>query len=113
MILERAAKALLVLAVLLWIGVSVYVVAQDEAKRAQARIPNVSRIAKAWNSIPDQTRRYNESMAKAEALLRVRFGNQVLDLNEERRAKLEEDRRQATVGHYKAARQAYSKRSML
>ena len=45
-------------------------------------------------------------MAKAEALLHARFDGQVLDLNEERRLKLEEERRKACVGYYKAAREA-------
>ena len=70
------------------------------------RLPNLPRITKAWNSIPEQTEIWNQNMARAEALLRVRFGNQVLDLNEERRAKLEEERRKACVGYYKAAREA-------
>lgn len=73
------------------------------------RLPNVSRIARAWNSIPESTQQWNVAMAKAEALLRARFGNQVLDLNEERRNKLEEERRHACVGYYKAAREALLK----
>ena len=48
-------------------------------------------------------------MAKADALLHVRFGNQVLDLNEERRAKLEGERRKACVGYYRVAREALLK----
>jgi hypothetical protein len=78
------------------------VVAQEKI----ARLPNVSRIARAWNSIPEQTEIWNVNMARAEALLRARFGGQVLDLNEERRQKLEEERRKASVGYYKAAREA-------
>ena len=69
-------------------------------------VPNVSRIARAWNSIPEQTEIWNVNMARAEALLRARFGGQVLDLNEERRQVLEEKRRQACVGYYKAAKEA-------
>lgn len=42
-------------------------------------------------------------MARADALLHARFDGQVLDLNEERRAKLEQERRKACVGYYKAA----------
>jgi hypothetical protein len=45
-------------------------------------------------------------MARAEALLRARFGGQVLDLNEARRQALEDERRKACVGYYKAAREA-------
>lgn len=67
------------------------------------RLPNINRIAKAWNSIPEETQIWNTNMARAEALLRARFGGQVLDLNEERKAKLEEERRRACVGYYKAA----------
>lgn len=70
------------------------------------RIPNVSRIAKAWNSISEETKGWNQAMAKAEALLRARFGGQVLDLNDERRVALDEERRKACAGYYKAAREA-------
>lgn len=70
------------------------------------RFPNVPRIAKAWNSLPEQTQIWNQNMARAEALLRARFGGQVLDLNEERRQALEDERRKACVGYYKAAREA-------
>lgn len=70
------------------------------------RLPNLSRIVKAWNSIPEQTEIYNKNMARAEMLLHARFDGQVLDLNEERRAQLEIERRKACVGYYKAAREA-------
>jgi len=70
------------------------------------RLPNIHRISKAWNSIPEQTTIWNQNMAKVEALLHARFDGQVLDLNEERRLKLEEERRKACVGYYKAAREA-------
>jgi hypothetical protein len=73
------------------------------------RIPNLPRIAKAWNSLNEQTEIWNKNTARAEALLHARFGGQVLDLNEERRAKLEEERRKACVGYYKEAREALLK----
>lgn len=73
------------------------------------RLPNVPRIAKAWNSIPEQDQIWLQNMNRADALIRVRFSNQVLDLNEERRLKLEEERRKACVGYYKAAREAMIK----
>jgi len=70
------------------------------------RIPNLPRIAKAWNSLNGSTLERNQALNKADALLHVRFGNQALDLNEERRAKLDEERRKACVGYYKQAREA-------
>ena len=70
------------------------------------RLPNIPRIAKAWNSIPETTTHWNEALAKAERLLQARFGGQVLDLNEERRNALEEERRKRCVRYYKAAREA-------
>ena len=73
------------------------------------RLPNVHRIATAWNSIPEQTEIWNKNMARAEALLHARFSGQVLDLNEERRNALEEERRKACVGYYKQAREALLK----
>jgi hypothetical protein len=82
------------------------VVAQE---KISPRFPNLSRIAKAWNSIPEETETYNKNMARAEALLHARFGGQVLDLNEERRAQLEIERRKSSVGYYKAAREALLK----
>ena len=48
-------------------------------------------------------------MAKAERLFWARFGGQVLDLNEERRNALEDERRKRCVGYYKAAREALLK----
>ncbi len=68
--------------------------------------PNIPRIVKAWNSIPEETEIWNKNLARAEALLRARFGGQVLDLNEERRTQLETERRKACVDYYKAAREA-------
>src|ERR1051326_14366 len=73
------------------------------------RIPNLPRIVKAWNSLNEQTETWNKNMARAEALLHARFGGQVLDLNEERRNALEEERRKACVGYYKQAREALLK----
>jgi len=78
-------------------------------EKIASRLTNLPRIAKAWNSIPEQTEIWNKNMARAEALLHARFAGQVLDLNEERRAKLEEERRKACVGYYKAAREALLK----
>ena len=67
------------------------------------RLPNISRIAKAWNSINPHVEDVNKNMARAGALLHASFGGRVLDLNEERRAQLELERRKARVGYYKAA----------
>lgn len=70
------------------------------------RLPNIPRIAKAWNSIAEATEDWNKYTARAEALLHARFDGQVLDLNEERRTQLEIERRKACAGYYKAAREA-------
>jgi hypothetical protein len=75
-------------------------------ERIVPRLPNISRIAKAWNSIPEQTEVWNKNMARADALLHARFDGQVLDLNEQRRMQLETERRKACFGYYKAAREA-------
>jgi|GEM_PF-6929516 len=75
-------------------------------EKSSPRLPNLSRIVKAWNSIPEQTEIYTKNMARAEMLLHARFDGQVLDLNEERRNALEMERRKACVGYYKAAREA-------
>jgi hypothetical protein len=73
------------------------------------RFPNLPRIVKAWNSLNEQTEVWNKNMARAEALLHARFDGQVLDLNEERRAQLELERRKRCVGYYKEAREALLK----
>ena len=75
-------------------------------ERIVPRLPSISRIAKAWNSIPDETEVWNKNMARADALFHARFDGQLLDLNEERRARLETERRKVCVGYYKAAREA-------
>jgi hypothetical protein len=79
--------------------------AQD-VKIISSQTPNLNRIAKAWNSFAETTQEWNKAMARADMLLHARFGNQVLDLNEERRAQLEIERRKACVGYYKQAREA-------
>ena len=94
------------LAPLALIPLLVCIAAAQEVKIISERLPNFPRIAKAWNSLGATTHEWNEATAKAEALLRVRFGNQVLDLNEERKALLEIERRKACVGYYKQAREA-------
>jgi hypothetical protein len=92
--------------IILTLSLVCLVVAQE---KITSRIPNLPRIAKAWNSLAEQTEIWNKNTARAEALLHARFDGQVLDLNEERRAKLEEERRKACVGYYKQAREALLK----
>ena len=87
----------------------VCIAAAQDVKIISERLPNLPRIAKAWNSLTETTQDWNKAMARADMLLHARFGNQVLDLNEERRAQLEIERRKACVGYYKQAREALLK----
>jgi len=66
------------------------------------RVPKVSRIAKAWNSIAPATQEYNEAMGHADRLLHERFNPKILISNPD-------DKRRETVGQYKAAREALLK----
>lgn len=74
-----------------------------------SRAPNYPRIVRAWNSIPETTRLWNQAMAKSELLLHARFDGRVIELNEERRQALEDVRRKSCVGHYKEARESLLK----
>lgn len=69
---------------------------------AQSRLPNVSQIQRAWNSIPKATEEYNEAMGHADRLLHERFNPKILVTSPD-------EKRRETVGHYKAAREALLK----
>jgi hypothetical protein len=75
----------------------------------EVRIPNVSRIAKAWNGIVPEAEQSNQSLAKLDLLLHARFQPKVVELNAERRQKLEDERRKACVGYYKSAKESMIK----
>jgi electron transfer flavoprotein alpha/beta subunit len=66
------------------------------------RIPNLPRIAKAWNSIQPATEEWNAAMGKADHLLHDRFNLKVM------LAEPDQSRRE-TVAAYKAAREALLK----
>jgi hypothetical protein len=97
------------LAPLVLIPFLICIAAAQDVKIISERLPNRDRIVNAWNSINPATQEWNVAMAKAEALLHVRFGNQGVDLNEERKATLELERRKACVGYYKQALNALEK----
>ena len=69
---------------------------------ASDRIPNISRIARAWNSIPDTIKQHDEAMGHANRLVQERFNPKILVANPD-------EKRRETVGHYKAAKEALLK----
>lgn len=100
-------KAKRILALCLVLVLAGIVFAQDV--KIISRVQNVGRIVRAWNSIPPQTQEWNQAMSKADLLLHARFTTHLVDLNEERRQKLEDERRRACVGYYKQARESLIK----
>lgn len=67
-----------------------------------SRVPNLPRIARAWNSIVDQTVIWNQSSEKADKLLHERFNEKILIADPDAK-------RRETVLHYKVAREALLK----
>ena len=66
------------------------------------RIPNLSRIARAWNSLGPTTKEWNAAMEKADALIHERFNPKIVVVDPDAR-------RQESVANYKAAREALLK----
>ena len=73
------------------------------------RLPNVPRIARNWNSIVKENEESSQALNKLDLLLHARFVPKVIEVSEERRQKVEDDRRKACVTYYKQAREALLK----
>ena len=63
------------------------------------RLPNLSRIARAWNSLGPSTKAWNEAMEKADALIHERFNPKLVIADPDAK-------RRESVANYKAAREA-------
>lgn len=74
-------------------------VAQD---KIISRTPNVSKLARVWNSMIQPSSEFNSEMEKAQALLKRRFDPRIVDADPEAS-------RKQCVAHYKAAREALLK----
>lgn len=66
------------------------------------RVPNRSRIARAWNAISPATKEWNEAMSKADYLLHERFSPKIVVVDPDQK-------RNESVAAYKAAREALLK----
>jgi N12 class adenine-specific DNA methylase len=74
-----------------------------------SHVPNVARIARNWNALNPLTQEWNEATAKTDLLLHARFNSRVVDVNEERAQRIDDDRRRACVRYYKQAKEALLK----
>ena len=73
------------------------------------RLPNVPCIARNWNSIVKDNEESSQALNKLDLLLHARFVPKVIEVSEERRWKIEDERRKACVAYYKQAREALLK----
>ena|SRR6266540_1087937 len=71
-------------------------------ERIVSRVANVSRIARAWNSLGPSTKDWNEAMERADALLHERFNPKVLVADPE-------VKQRESVIQYKVAKEALLK----
>ena len=69
------------------------------AKSQEVRTPNISRIARAWNSLGPATKEWNEAMKKADTLIHDRFNPNIVIADPEAK-------RRDSVANYKAAKEA-------
>ncbi|MEP6743839.1 MAG: hypothetical protein ABJB61_15185 [bacterium] len=67
-----------------------------------SHIPNLPRIARAWNSIAPATKDWNAAMEKADALIHERFNPKIVVANPD-------EKRKEAVVNYKAAKEALLK----